>query len=72
MASFTAKYAGVCDSCEEGFDAGERVMFVGDGVLIHVGCVDSALRVRRRPPVEETCSVCWLIKPCGCDDGRSA
>lgn len=71
MATFRAQYGGVCESCEDRIRPGDRVLYVEDG-LIHAACADSDLRVRRRPPVEETCPVCWLIKPCGCDDGRSA
>lgn len=72
MATFQARYGGHCDACEESIVPGERVLYVDDNVLVHAGCADSELRVRRRPAKEVVCKTCFLIKPCGCDDEGTA
>lgn len=62
---FTASYAGVCEACEERIRPGDRVRYADD-VLVHAGCADGV--ARRRSVVEEVCAVCWLVKPCGCEE----
>lgn len=69
VSTFTAKYAGVCEACTERFPAGARVRYVAGG-LVHAGCQDSELRVRRRKAKEVVCGVCFVIKPCRCEDGQ--
>ena len=66
--AFTAQYAGTCDSCEEPIRPGARVRYTKAGDLIHAGCADETQTAPVR--VEETCTECWLIKPCACDDER--
>ncbi len=69
---FEAKYHGRCAECEDEIEPGDRVRYV-DGGLVHVGCLDPALRVRRRQTKAEVCTTCWLERPCPCDDeGRAA
>lgn len=65
---FLAQYAGTCDRCEGSIRQGQRVKFV-DGDLVHTGCADGegVLTVTRK---EETCEMCWLIRPCGCEEGN--
>ena len=70
MSTLQARYGGTCDSCEEDILPGDRVRYVGDGVLIHAACADPDLRVRRRPVKEVVCTTCFLVKPCPCDDER--
>lgn len=65
---FEAKYGDVCDRCEEGIRVGQRVTYVGDD-LVHGSCVDVPGRVVKKA---ETCTECWLEKPCPCDDERRA
>lgn len=65
--AFTAKYAGFCDSCEEPIRPGDTVAFIRGGDLVHAGCTEPA--AVRRAVKTETCTTCWLIKPCGCEDG---
>jgi len=66
--SFVAQYDGACGVCE-GPLKGHRVKYVADE-LVHAGCADGegVLTVTRK---EEVCQVCWLVRPCECDDGRS-
>ena len=60
--SFEAKYGRICGSCTERIRPGDEVKYVEDE-LVHVDCAVAA-------PIEcktETCTVCWLIKPCECE-----
>lgn len=69
MGTFQAKYGGSCEGCEERIVPGDRVLWV-EGGLVHAGCADPDLRVRRRPVKEVTCTGCFIVKPCECDDER--
>jgi hypothetical protein len=66
---FAARYQGRCATCDEQIEPGDMVRYVDDG-LVHLWCLDVSLRSRRRPVVEVVCTVCFLIKPCGCEDGQ--
>jgi hypothetical protein len=56
--SFPAKFPGICESCGEGFEVGEEVMFEGDD-LVHAN-PDACLRFRDRP-IQKPCSKCFLV-----------
>jgi len=58
--SFEAKYPGYCENCESRIHEGDAVKFVED-VFVHVSCEPKPERKT------ETCTECWLIKPCECD-----
>lgn len=62
-----AKYGGVCGGCDERIRAGQKVAYVDDE-LVHATCVDVPGRVEKKT---ETCTECWLEKPCPCDDERT-
>ena len=68
--AFTAQYAGTCDSCEEPIRPGQSVRYTAAGDVVHAGCADGDPRLVTAERVEETCTDCWLIKPCPCDDER--
>jgi hypothetical protein len=59
--TFEAKFTGFCDNCDAHIYVGEEVEYF-DGALIHSECA----RVIERPTT--TCTECWTIKPCACDD----
>jgi hypothetical protein len=68
MTIFQARYAGCCDECDEPIRQGDRLKWVADEV-VHASCAPSMKRVKKAAVV---CQVCWLVKPCGCDDeGRT-
>lgn len=69
MSTFQAQYGGSCEGCTERIIPGDRVLYV-EGGLIHAGCADPDLRVRRRLVKEEVCAVCFIVRPCGCEDGQ--
>lgn len=69
MGSFQAQYGGSCDECQERIKPGDRVTYIDDGVLVHVGCADPDRRARRSV-VEVACGECFILKPCGCEDGQ--
>ena len=69
MSTFQAQYGGSCVACTERIVPGDRVLYVEDG-LIHAGCADPDLRVRRKPVVEVVCEECFIVRPCGCEDGQ--
>lgn len=69
MGTFRAKYGGGCEACEERIRPGNRARYVEGGV-IHAGCADPDLRVRRKPVVEVVCEECFIVRPCGCEDGQ--
>jgi hypothetical protein len=76
-AVFIAKYPGRCDDCREIIQPGQRVEYKrGDlsapsGVLVHEVCDDVApeLSDLDRDAQKPVCEECWLIQPCGCEDG---
>lgn len=57
-APFTAKYAGICGDCEEGFEAGTEVRYNDDN-LVHAD-PDECLRFRDRP-IQRPCTSCFLV-----------
>jgi hypothetical protein len=61
-AVFEAKYAGTCDSCTERIKPGDLVTYTDD-VIVHADCEEHAVPERKT----ETCTECWLIKPCQCE-----
>jgi len=62
--TFHARFRGTCVDCREEIEVGDEVQFNLLDELIHVDCIDLGVADRKT----ETCSVCFLIKPCGCDD----
>lgn len=65
MSEFEAKYGGTCCTCDERIRVGELVTYALDDVLVHAEC-QAGTRIVRKADV---CAVCWLTKPCGCEDG---
>lgn len=65
MSEFEAKYGGTCCTCDERIHVGDIVTYALDDVLVHTGCEKSARPVRK----QDVCGTCWLVKPCGCEDG---
>jgi hypothetical protein len=67
--SFTARYRGICPSCEGEIEPGEELAWAvttdGHRLAIHDEC--HALPVHTGESV--VCSACFLEKPCPCDDG---
>jgi hypothetical protein len=63
LSEFEAKYPGPCADCDERIKPGQLVYFAEDGVA-HVDCEE--IIPPERPTV--TCTECWLIKPCRCDE----
>ncbi len=68
---FEAAYHGVCEECGGDIEPGDRIRRVQDG-YVHAGCQDPALRVRPKERKEETCTTCFIIRPCRCDDERKS
>ena len=65
---FDAKYRGPCAGGCDGIEPGDEVGYE-DGALMHADCENAAgLRedAPRRPEV--VCTVCFMVKPCECDD----
>lgn len=62
--SFEAQYPGRCYECDSPIIAGDQVEYV-DGSVQHSDHGEAELRER---PDNQTCTECWLIKPCECDD----
>lgn len=65
--TFPARYDGTCAaSCGDRIHPGDPVRYDGDR-LVHDQCAPA-----RDPltigPREVVCGVCWLVKPCRCDD----
>lgn len=59
--SFEAKYRGHCDECDNPIEIGDYAFYDQKGELVHVECPT--------PPKEApVCRMCYLTKPCGCDD----
>lgn len=63
---FPARFDGVCAAeCGERIHPGDMVRYVDDE-LVHDTCTpkDDPLELL---PGEVVCGVCWLVKPCRCD-----
>lgn len=82
MSAFVARYAGPCAAgCGVEIQSGDDVVYVDDE-LVHADCEELALlpSFQRAPghhdelkalfarPAAETCTRCWLEKPCPCED----
>ena len=63
MTIFTARYPGTCQSCGDQFEAGEQLRYDEDDQVVHRACS------RPHRPAE-TCTNCFLEKPCPCEDGQ--
>lgn len=61
--SFEAKYRGKCDACGDWWSVGEEIRYNDESDLIHVDCQEVIAAERKT----ETCTECWIIKPCECD-----
>lgn len=61
---FEARFPGICDECDERFDAGTSVRY-SFGSIVH----GDPSECRPLPPASaaETCSKCFVQKPCFCD-----
>lgn len=84
MSTFKAKYEGRCAAdCGRSIEAGDDVVYVDDE-LVHEDCEELALvphEHRLEPgrtdqlerlfgrPLAPVCGVCFLEKPCPCEDG---
>lgn len=71
MSAFAAMFPGQCAAeCGEQIRKGDDVVYVDDA-LVHLNCEGLAIAagVRRPAPV---CAVCFMEKPCPCDDGQAA
>ena len=66
--SFTARYDGVCASdCDSRIHLGDEVRYNADRQLVHDACTPAPDPLTIGPR-EIVCGVCWLVKPCRCDD----
>lgn len=63
VVSFEAKYPGTCGSCGERIGVGDVCKYDSTDSVMHEDC-DGAYEPERKT---ETCTQCWLIKPCECD-----
>jgi hypothetical protein len=61
-AVFEAKYRGTCESCTGRIRPTELVTY-SEGSIVHADCEEFAEPERKT----ETCTDCWIIKPCECD-----
>lgn len=65
--SFEAKYAGRCQACGEPIQVGDLLMVAGT-TFVHADCDTSVSETELdRDSTREVCTVCWLLKPCGCE-----
>lgn len=65
-APFRAMFDGVCAAgCDMRIHPGDMVRYDGDD-LVHDECVPRDPFELR--PNEVVCGVCWLVKPCKCDE----
>lgn len=65
MNTFEAKYPGICGECGHPIEVGDEVGYASDGTLVHAECEDAFEAPTKQ---ETTCTGCWMIKPCECDD----
>jgi hypothetical protein len=63
VSAFLARYPGTCQDCGDTFEAGEFIRYDDDDQVVHNRC-----RMLRKPA--ELCTVCFLEKPCPCEDGQ--
>lgn len=63
MNTFPAKFRGFCTDCDDRIQVGDLVTYA-ENTLVHADC--DALTTPPRPAT--TCTRCWLVQPCGCDD----
>lgn len=68
MGWFTAAYAGVCTECDEPFEVGQPIEKHGQGYAHATH--EAGLSRLDLAPDEVVCTDCFLVKPCGCDDGQ--
>lgn len=66
VSAFEAKYGGKCEGCGARIIPGQLVVFVDDE-LVHLECEPWALR---KAAEVDVCPACWLVRPCGCEDGQ--
>jgi hypothetical protein len=62
---FTATYGGPCGDCDERVKPGHQATYNEDDTLVHADCADA-----KPEPVAETCTSCFIQKPCPCQDGQ--
>jgi len=63
---FEARYPGRCPAGDD-ILVGDILVYDGDDV-VHLTCRNSIEDDRKRP----VCTVCFLVKPCPCDDDGQA
>lgn len=65
--AFPARYDGVCAAdCGTRIHPGDPVRYEDDE-LVHDECAPKPDPLEIQPG-EVVCGVCWLVKPCRCDD----
>lgn len=64
--TFSGRYAGTCEGCDEPIEPGESVRYV-DEVVVHAGCSPTGRRRGGTVKKEVVCTGCWLMKPCPCE-----
>ena len=63
----TARFAGTCPECEQGWQPGEQIRIGADQVWQHAVCPDDTDDLSLRPG-ESVCTTCWLTA-CDCQEG---
>lgn len=61
--AFEAKFPGICEECQEGFERGEEVMYAGDD-LVHAN-TDECVTFQERP-AKKPCGKCRLMHAGDC------
>ena len=64
MSEFEARYPGTCGTCEDRIHVGDMITYSDEDAVVHVDCESSARPERKA----EVCTVCWLTKPCDCEE----
>jgi hypothetical protein len=62
---FTATYGGTCGDCGLRIKPGDDATYNSDDTLVHDSCDNS-----KPEPVVDTCTSCFIQKPCPCQDGQ--
>lgn len=66
--SFPARWDGFCTAkCGHRIHPGDQVDYDEEGHLHHTGCLPKP-DPTTLAPTEVVCGICWLVKPCRCDD----
>ena len=60
-----AQHAGICPECDDYIHPGDPIVTTADLDWAHETCKPSRIEV---PTTGVVCDICWMLKPCGCDD----